>query len=94
MKVHPDREDPRNLVLRERCPTWESALQTIQKMLDSPPNGYRILTAHITRHAEKSGRKCSLTLVIRHIDRRVPVLRNDQAVDWLIQSVDERLAAL
>ena len=86
MKVEQDQTDSRNLVVRVRLETWKLAALVQDRIWDHPPEGYRVWKSGMRRNHTGGGRKCSLTVILRHMDRRCPKLEPEaaqQAFEWV-----------
>ncbi len=88
MRIHPGRNDPREVVIRFRAPSRDAAIAALEKMGRAIPDGYCLQEEHVirarARDGSSNGRKVAVTLVIYHNDSRIPAI-GEQGILFLFQ---------
>ncbi len=76
--------EPRDLVLRTHIKGWDEAFKVAEIVRDLPPLGYRLTVLKIAKDACSSGRRLSLTITLRHMDRREALISATKGRSYLL----------
>jgi hypothetical protein len=70
--VKVDIEETYEMLVRFPARSWENAHDVIEKLKETPPDGYRLVESMVKPRSEhKSGRRCNVSMTFIYIDDRV-----------------------